>query len=147
MSQSKPQPESARSSLPNASAASPAERRIFAVLAYILPVVGGIIGLLADGENPLTRSHARQSLGAVLSLVLAFFVWAIGGYVLSLIPIAGPIVAIALFSLVIAMAIFLAANWLVNLVMALRGEERQMPFADRLVVRLAGEPLSAKNDA
>ena len=61
----------------------------FAVLAYVLPVVGGIIGLIADGGNPLTRVHARQSIGAVLALILSFFLWAAGGYVLSLIPIAG----------------------------------------------------------
>ncbi|MCY3831740.1 MAG: hypothetical protein OXG85_01910 [Chloroflexi bacterium] len=144
------QPESRQSTPlgpPNALEGSSGGRRAFAVLAYVLPVVGGLIGLLADGDNPLTRSHARQSLAAVLALVLAFLVWAIGGYVLSLIPIAGPIVAIALFSLVIAMAIFLAANWLISLVMALRGEERTIPFANRLVVRLAGEPQSAKSDA
>lgn len=123
------------------------EGRMFAVLAYVLPIAGAIIGLLVDGANPLTRAHARQSLAAILTLALAFFVWAIGGYVLSLIPIAGPIVAIALFSLVIAMAIFLAANWLISLVMALRGEERTIPFANRLVLRLAGELRSAKSDA
>ena len=118
--------------------------RLFAVLAYVLPVVGGVIGLLADGANPLTRAHARQSIAAVLTWILAFFAWAVGGYLISLIPIAGPIVAIALFSLVIAMAIFLAANWLVNLALvALRGEERTIPFANRLAARLFGsEPAS-----
>lgn len=114
------------------------ESRLFAVLAYILPVIGGLIGLIADGENRLTRAHARQSIGAVLALVLAFFAWAAGGYVLSLIPIAGPILAIALFSLVIATAIFLAANWLISLVTALRGAERAIPFANRIVLRLFG---------
>ncbi len=120
------------------------QRRLFAVLAYVLPVVGGIVGLLADGGNSLTRFHARQSIAAVLTLILAFLAWAAGGYLISLIPIAGPILAIALFSLVIAMAIFLAANWLVSLaVVALRGEERAIPFANRVVARLFGsEPAS-----
>jgi uncharacterized membrane protein len=117
------------------------------VLAYALPVIGGIIGLIADGRNPLTRVHARQSIGAVLALILSFFVWAAGGYVLSLIPIAGPIVAIALFSLVIAMAIFLAANWLISLIMALRGEERTIPFASRIVVRFFGAEAALKKSA
>lgn len=110
------------------------DSRIFAALAYILPVVGGFIGLLADGENSPTRLHARQSMGAALTLDLAFFAWALGGYVLTLIPIAGPIVAIALFSLVIALAIFLAANWLISLALALRGEGRTIPFANRIVI-------------
>ncbi len=112
--------------------------RVFAVLAYLLPVVGGIIGLIVDGGNPLTRVHARQSIGAALALGLSFVAWAVIGYVISLVPIAGPIVAIALFSFVIAMAVFLAANWILSLLMALRGEERTIPFGNRIVVRLFG---------
>ena len=114
------------------------EGRMFAALAYVLPVVGGIIGLIADGGNPLTRVHARQSIATVVALILTFFVWAAVGYVLSLIPIAGPIVAIALFSLVIAMAAFLAANWVFSFLMALRGQERTIPFANRVARRLFG---------
>ena len=133
---------------PSALGGSPEERRIFALLAYLLPVVGGLIGLIADGGNSLTRFHARQSIGAVLALILSFFVWAVAGYLISLIPIAGPILAIALFSLVIAMAIFLAANWLVSLaVVALRGEERTIPIANRIVLRLfESEPALKKSE-
>ncbi len=124
------------------------QARFFAVLAYLLPVIGGVIGLMADGSNPLTRVHARQSIAAVLALILTFFAWAVGGYVLSLIPIAGPILAIALFSLVIAMAIFLALNWLISLaVVALRGEERTIPLANRLVIRFFGSEAALKKSA
>lgn len=115
------------------------ESRHFAALAYILPVIGGLCGLALDGGNPLTRVHARQSIATVIALILTFFIWAALGYVLSLIPIAGPIVAIALFSLVIAMAAFLAANWVFSFVMALRGEERTIPFANRVALRLFGD--------
>lgn len=120
------------------------EQRVFAVLAYLLPLAGGLIGLIADGDNRLTRVHARQSIAAVLALILAFFSWAIVGYVLGMIPIAGPILAIALFSLVIAMAIFLAANWLISLVMALRGFERTIPFGNRIAARLFGAEAASK---
>lgn len=119
--------------------AAAGEGRMFAALAYVLPVVGGVIGLIADGDNPLTRVHARQSIATVVALILTFFVWAAVGYVLSLIPIAGPIVAIALFSLVIAMAAFLAANWVFSFIIALRGEERTIPFANRVASRLFGD--------
>jgi uncharacterized membrane protein len=112
-----------------------ADRR-FAALAYILPIVGGLLGLALDSGNPLTRVHARQSIATVIALILSFFLWAAVGYVLSLIPIAGPIVAIALFSLVIAMAAFLAANWIFSFIMALRGEERTIPFANRVALRI-----------
>jgi len=120
---------------------------LFAVLAYVLPVIGGVIGLIADGGNSLTRFHARQSIAAVLTLILAFLAWAVGGYIISLIPIAGPILAIALFSLVIAMALFLLANWLISLVMALRGAERTIPIANRVVARLFGSEAAMKKSA
>lgn len=110
--------------------------RRFAALAYILPVAGGLLGLALDSGNPLTRVHARQSIATVIALIIAFFVWTVVGYLISLIPIAGPIVAIALFSLVIAMAAFLAANWIFSFVMALRGEERTIPFANRVAMRI-----------
>ena len=115
------------------------EGRMFAALAYVLPVIGGIIGLIADGDNSLTRTHARQSIGTAIALIITFFAWAAVGYVVSLIPIAGPIVAIALFSLVIAMAAFLAANWVFSFIIALRGEERTIPFANRVALRLFGD--------
>lgn len=139
--------KSPKSPIPNALGESPDERRIYAVMAYALPLIGGVIGLLVDGANPLTRAHARQSIGAALTLILAFFAWAVGGYIISLIPIAGPILAIAMFSLVIAMALFLAANWLLSLVMALRGTERAIPIANRVVARLFRSEAAQKNSA
>ena len=122
-------------------------KRHFAALAYILPVIGGIIGLLVDGRNPLTRGHAQQSIAAVITLVLSFFVWAVAGYLIALIPIFGPIVSISLFSLVIAMAVFLLANWLIGFVRALRGEAGTIPVANRIVLRyLDRAGADGKND-
>lgn len=121
-----------------------ASKRIFAVLAYLIPVLGGIIALAVDGRNPLTRNHAQQSIATVLALVLSFLLWALLGYLIGLIPIMGPIVSISLFSLVVAMLIFLAINWLISLLMALRGRERTIPFANRIVGRLFGEDHKAK---
>ena len=110
--------------------------RAFAAFAYVIPLVGGVIGLLADGRNALTRAHAQQSIGAVLALALSFLVWAVAGYALALIPIVGPVMSVALFSLVIAMAAFLIVNWIVGFVQALRGQERRIPLANRIVQRL-----------
>ena len=139
MSQPSPHPES----LPHKEG-GPVGSRIFAVLAYVLPVVGGAVGLAIDGSNPLTRHHARQSMAAVLTLVLGFVVWAVGGFIIGMIPIVGPIVALALFALVIALAIFLALNWVYSLVMAARGLEREIPFANRLASRVFGKGDKAK---
>ena len=112
--------------------------RLFAALAYLLPLVGGLAGLALDGGNELTRTHAKQSIGALLTMALSFVVWGVAGYALAIVPIIGPIVSISLFSLVIAMGFFLAANWVVGFVAALRGVERRIPIADRVVARTLG---------
>ncbi|MCY4146105.1 MAG: hypothetical protein OXE95_04245 [Chloroflexi bacterium] len=113
--------------------------RLLAALAYALPLLGGLLGLAIDRDNSLTRLHATQSLGALLTLALSLVVWAAAGFALALVPVIGPIVSISLFSLVIALAIFLAANWVISLWFALRGEERTIPLANRLALRLFGE--------
>ena len=115
--------------------------RFFAALAYVLPLLGGLIGLAADGKNSHTRVHAQQSIAAILTLIAVLR--GLGGrwaYALALIPAIGPLLSITLFSLVIAMAIFLIINWLVNLIMALRGLERTIPFANRVALRVFGAP-------
>ncbi|MCY4466798.1 MAG: hypothetical protein OXE46_14805 [Chloroflexi bacterium] len=110
--------------------------RLLAALAYVLPLLGGLLGLALDRGNPLTRLHAAQSIGALLTLALSLVAWAVAGFVLAQVPVIGPIFSISLFSLVIAMAIFLAVNWIVSLWFALRGEERTIPLANRVKLRV-----------
>ncbi len=112
--------------------------RLLAALAYVLPLLGGLLGLAIDRGNSLTRLHAAQSIGALLTMALALLVWAVAGYVLAMVPMIGPILSISLFSLVIAMAIFLAVNWFISFLFALRGEERTIPLANRLTRRVFG---------
>ncbi|MCY3780777.1 MAG: hypothetical protein OXG78_10750 [Chloroflexi bacterium] len=116
-------------------------------MAYIAPMVGGIIAMLADGRNQLTRVHAQQSIAAVLTLVLSFFLWAALGYDIALIPGIGPIISIALFALVIAVALFLAVNWLISFLRALRGEERTIPLGNRVAIRVFGADAMPKKSA
>ena len=120
-------------------------QRVFAALAYALPLLGGALGLALDGGNPLTRLHARQSIGALLTMALSFVAWAVAGFALAQVPAIGPIFSISLFSLVIAMAAFLAVNWLVNLVVALGGGERVIPLANRVTRRVFGDDPAKAN--
>lgn len=145
--QQSPLPERAQSrplDPAEASGAGAEPGRFFAVLAYIVPVLGGLVGLALDGRNPLTRNHAQQSIATVLALILSFLLWAAVGYLIGLLPIMGPIVSISLFSLVVAMLIFLAINWIISLVAALRGQERTIPFANRIVTRFFAGDYKAK---
>jgi len=78
--------------------------RLFAILAYILPVIGGIFGLAVNRDNALTRTHAQQSIGAVLTLIFGFITWAVFAYVIALIPAIRPIV-IALTYILIGLSV------------------------------------------
>lgn len=80
--------------------------RAFATLAYILPLIGGIVGLAVNRENALTRNHAQQSIGAILSVVVGVFIWAIIGYIIVLVPAIRPVVVALTYGLVILVAVF-----------------------------------------
>jgi len=120
------------------------DNRLFAILAYILPVIGGIVGLAVNRDNSLTRTHGQQSIGAVLTMIVTFFTWVVVAFFIALVPSVGPIISIALFGLVIAIDIFIVINWIISFVFAMRGKERVIPLSNRLVVRILGGYRKAK---
>lgn len=136
-------PDSSAKHQPGFQRAAGENGRLFALLSYLLPLIGGIIGLALDRSNPMTRVHAQQSIAAVSLLILSFLAWAAAGWLLGWVPFVGPILALTLFTLVIALAIFLIVQWIISLVAAARGQERQIPFANRLVARLFDEAEKA----
>lgn len=74
--------------------------RLFAIVSYILPVIGGVVGLAINKDNALTRTHAYQSIGAVLSLIIAFVIWMGAGYFIALLPTVHSIIAVLTYILV-----------------------------------------------
>ncbi|GEM_PF-6180510 len=88
--------------------------RIFAILAYIIPVIGGVIGLVINRGNILTRNHAQQSIGAVLTIVLGFVTWMVSAYAISLAPAIRPVLLAATF-VVIALGLLLAIYYTARL--------------------------------
>ena len=48
----------------------------------------------------LAKNHGRQSIGVLVTLAGILIVWAISAYLISFIPIVGPIIATASFALV-----------------------------------------------
>lgn len=117
---------------------SNSEGRLFAVLAYVLPVIGGMIGLALNGENSLTRKHAHQTIGAVLTMVVALLIWAVAGYFIALIPYVGPVTSVCLFTLVVAVYIIIVINWIVGFIHAIQGRDMDFLIASRLTKRLFG---------
>ena len=104
--------------------------RILAALAYLLFPVGWLFGFFMQRDD-FVRFHARQSLGLLFATVIAPVVWAVVAWGLALIPIVGPLVAAALFAVVIAvwLAVVGVAVW--GMVDALRGKWAVAPVFGR----------------
>lgn len=79
--------------------------RLFAFLAYLLPFVGPLLILLFNRKNALALYHACQSLALFGGIILVPAGWLVFGWLVAQIPLAGPILAVSLFALVIAAAI------------------------------------------
>ena len=77
------------------------EGRLLAILSYILPVIGGIIGLATNRDNTLTRVHAQQSIGAVLTLLASFVIWGISAYIVAIVPAIREIIVALTFALIL----------------------------------------------
>lgn len=114
--------------------------RVLAFLTYLLPIVGSLFVLLFGRRNALALYHACQSLALFLGVIVVPVGWAVIGWLVAQIPVAGPILAVALFALVIAAAIAVVVGWLTGLANALRARFIPIPvfggWGDRTFARL-----------
>lgn len=111
--------------------------RPLAAVAYLIPLIGGFVAL--SQEDELAKNHGRQSIGVLAAAVFIFIVWAIAAYLISFLPLFGPIIATATFALVLAFYLFFVLSWILGLVSALRGYKTRIPLASRAANRLFGE--------
>jgi uncharacterized membrane protein len=111
-------------------------QRTLAFLAYLLSILGWLYVLLFQRKNELAVYHARQSLGLTLVAIGAFVAWALGAWILSWIPLVGPLVAAAAFSLVLLTYLFLGVAWIMGMVYALQAEAKPLPLVGRWVERI-----------
>ncbi len=111
-------------------------KRTLAFLAYLLSIPGWLYVLRFRREDEFATYHARQSLGLTVVAIGAPAVWAIVGWVISWVPLVGPVVAAAAFALVVLTYIALFAAWIVGMVQAFRGRAKPVPvfggWAERL---------------
>ena len=110
--------------------------RISAFLAYLLLIFGWLYVFLLRKEDKLALFHAKQSLVLTLIAVGTPLIWGIFGWLIAFIPFIGPIVAVALFSLVIVIYIFLVASWLIGMVYALQAKSKSLLFVGSWAERL-----------
>ncbi len=101
--------------------------KILAFLAYLLTVPGWLYVLLFRRDDKFAVFHAKQSAVLTLVAVGAPLAWMAAGWILSWIPLVGFTLAIALFSLVIAIYAVLIVDWIVGMVFALQLKRTPLP--------------------
>lgn len=111
-------------------------KRYLAFLAYLLSFIGGLYVLFFHREKEFARYHAKQSLGLAITAIGVPVVWGLIAWVVSWIPLVGPIIAASLFSLVILAYLALLVFWLVGMVYALRAARRPLPVIGEWAQRL-----------
>ena len=113
-------------------------KRAFAFLVYLLSVLGWLYVLLFRRKDRLAVYHAKQSLGITVIAIGGPLIWAGAAWVLSWIPLVGPVLAAASFSLIILTYIVLIAAWIVGMVYALQAVMKPVPvvggWAERLPI-------------
>ena len=106
-----------------------------AILAYILPIAGPLYLIVSKRDNAYVQYHARQMLALTIVAVMLPLVWGIVAWLLSWIPIVGPLLAAALFALVILGFIFAAGVWIVGVIQVIRGQLQPLPIVGELSER------------
>jgi uncharacterized membrane protein len=123
------------------------QKRTLAFVAYLLGIFGWLYVLLYQRRSKFAVYHAKQSLGLTLVAVATPVVWALGAWLFSWIPLAGPLVAAAGFSLVILAYLFLAMAWITGMANALRAKTRPLPLVGKWMEQVPIEPREGRDAA
>ena len=125
--------------------------RYLAFVAYLLSLPGALLVLLLRRDDPFVVYHARQSLAIVVAALVTPLLWALVAWATAWIPLAGVVVGLTLFALVIATFIGLIVSWVTGMVFALQGKVKPVPlvgsWAIRRVAKAAPEPDSEEESS
>lgn len=102
-------------------------KRYLALVVYLVPVLGWLYALVFHRQDEFATYHAKQSMVLTTVAVGAPAVWAIVGWIVSWVPLAGPLIAASLFALVMLVCVFLVATWVIAVVYALQGKMKPIP--------------------
>jgi len=103
-------------------------QRHAAFLAYLLPIAGWLYVFLLHRKDRFAMYHARQAIALTIAAAGMPVVWVVVAWIVSWLPLAGPIIAVALFALVIFTYIFLAVIWVTGMIYALRAKLKPIPM-------------------
>ena len=102
--------------------------RVFAFIAYLLLAIGWLVVMLVRRNDSFAVYHARQSLRLTLVAIALPLAWVVLGYIVTIVPLAGPFVAVTAFTLVLAGYFALVIAWGAGLINAARGRSAAPPF-------------------
>ncbi len=114
-----------------------APKRHFAFLAYLVPVLGWLYGLLFERRDEFVLYHAKQAMMLTIAAVVAPAAWAVAAWILVWIPLVGSVLAASLFALVLLTYLFLAAVWIVGMINALAARAKPLPVVGRWAERIS----------
>jgi uncharacterized membrane protein len=101
--------------------------RLLAFVAYLLPIIGPLFILLFSRRNLFALYHAYQSLAIVAGAIVVPLLWLIVSWAISWVPLAGAVVGVALFALVISTWVMVVITWIMGMINALQGNYRRLP--------------------
>jgi uncharacterized membrane protein len=120
--------------------------RYLAFLSYLLSLPGALFVLLARQDDPFAVYHARQSLRLAIIGIAAPIVWAVVAWILAWIPLAGGMLAVALFALVIATYVGILISWIAGMIYSLKGQVRPLPLFGTRTARRRGQQAATTSE-
>jgi uncharacterized membrane protein len=98
------------------------EGKLYAILAYVLNIVGFILVLVAKKDNKFAMFHAKQSLVLSIGWIIA---WVFIGVIPLIGPFVGGLLLVALFVL-----------WIMGIINAASGAEKNLPVIGDLAAKI-----------
>ena len=114
-----------------------APKRHFAFIAYLVPILGWLYGLLFERRDAFVVYHAKQAMMLTITAVVAPVAWAVTAWILAWIPLVGSVLAASLFALVMLTYLFLAAVWIAGMINALTAQAKPLPVVGRWAERIS----------
>ena len=119
--------------------------RLLAVISYLIPVLGSVVVFLVGRKNLFALYHACQAFALAMMVILLPVVWALISWVVAWVPLAGPTISAATFSIVMAGVLTFLILTVVGISKALGANVSPLflvgKWGERLFVRLYPEPV------
>jgi len=101
------------------------DKKVFALLGTLLPILGYIIAVLANKKDPYVMHYAKQGLGLGILWIIAMAVT----FVLIFIPFIG-------WALSGLISLGMIVLWLIGIIYSLSGEKKNIPVAEMVTEKL-----------